>query len=69
MYKRQTFDLYMNNMRAMMQEQVFASDVVIFNRTDDDTEDVYKRQVLRRTGFILPSTVRMMRHLISGLRK
>ena len=31
-----TFDLYMNNMRAMMQEQVFASDVVIFNRTDDE---------------------------------
>ena len=33
-----TYDLYMNNMRAMMQEQVFSSDVVIFNRTDDDTD-------------------------------
>lgn len=33
-----TFDTYWNNMRAMMQEQVFASDVVIFNRTDDDTD-------------------------------
>lgn len=40
-----TFDLYMNNMRVMMQEQVFASDVVIFNRTDDDTD----RGHLRRT--------------------
>ena len=40
-----TFDLYMNNMRAMMQEQVFASDVIIFNRTDDDTD----RGHLRRT--------------------
>lgn len=33
-----TFDLYMNNMRAMMQEQIFSSDVVIFNRTDEDTD-------------------------------
>lgn len=40
-----TFDMYMNNMRAMMQEQFFASDVVIFNRTDDETD----RGKLRRT--------------------
>ncbi len=40
-----TFDLYMNNMRQMMQEQVFSSDVVIFNRTDDQTD----RGRLRRT--------------------
>ncbi|MCM1106643.1 MAG: GTPase [Blautia sp.] len=33
-----TFDLYMGNMRAMMQEQIFASDVVVFNRTDDETD-------------------------------
>ena len=33
-----TFDLYMNNMRAMMQEQFFAADVVIFNRSDDNTD-------------------------------
>lgn len=33
-----TFDMYMSNMRAMMQEQVFQADVVIFNRTDDDTD-------------------------------
>lgn len=40
-----TFKMYINNMRAMMQEQVFTSDVVIFNRTDDDTD----RGFLRRT--------------------
>lgn len=33
-----TFDMYINNMRAMMQEQVFGADVVIFNRTDDTTD-------------------------------
>ena len=40
-----TFPMYIANMRAMMQEQLFASDVVIFNRTDDDTD----RGFLRRT--------------------
>ena len=33
-----TFDTYWNNMRAMMQEQVFEADVDIFNRTDDNTD-------------------------------
>lgn len=33
-----TFEAYWNNMRAMMQEQVFDADVVIFNRTDDNTD-------------------------------
>ena len=33
-----TFEMYMNNMRAMMQEQLFSADVVIFNRTDDETD-------------------------------
>lgn len=33
-----TFDTYWNNMRVMMQEQVFDADVVIFNRTDDETD-------------------------------
>ncbi|MBQ8626468.1 MAG: GTPase [Agathobacter sp.] len=33
-----TFESYWNNMRAMMQEQVFEADVVIFNRTDDNTD-------------------------------
>ena len=42
-----TFDMYMNNMRAMMQEQVFASDVVIFNRTDDDTDRGHLRRMIK----------------------
>lgn len=42
-----TFDLYMNNMRAIMQEQVFASDVVIFNRTDDDTDRGHLRRSIK----------------------
>ena len=37
----------MNNMRAMMQEQVFASDVVIFNRTDDDTDRGHLRRTIK----------------------
>ena len=32
-----TFEMYMLNMRAMMQEQMFKADVVIFNRCDDNT--------------------------------
>ncbi|WP_027421950.1 GTP-binding protein [Lachnobacterium bovis] len=36
-----TFMMYMQNMRAMMQEQLICSDVVIFNRCD---ESVDKRQ-------------------------
>lgn len=32
-----TYEMYLNNMRSMMMEQVFASDVVIFNRCSDDT--------------------------------
>lgn len=42
-----TFDLYMNNMRAMMQEQVFAADVVIFNRTDDNTDRGHLRRSIK----------------------
>ena len=41
-----TFDMYMNNMRAMMQEQVFSSDVV-FNRTDDDTDRGHLRRSIK----------------------
>ena len=33
-----TFENYWNNMRVMMQEQIFDADVVIFNRTDDNTD-------------------------------
>ena len=42
-----TFDLYLNNMRVMMQEQVFASDVVIFNRTDDETDRGHLRRMIK----------------------
>ena len=42
-----TFEMYMNNMRAMMQEQVFSSDVVIFNRTDDDTDRGHLRRTIK----------------------
>lgn len=42
-----TFKMYINNMRAMMQEQIFASDVVIFNRTDDETDRGYLRRTVK----------------------
>lgn len=34
----QTFDMYLANMRAMIMEQLFSADVVIFNRCDDNTD-------------------------------
>ncbi len=41
-----TFDLYLSNMRAMIMEQLFAADVVIFNRCDDSTDKgKYRRSV------------------------
>ncbi len=33
-----TFEMYLGNMRAMIMEQLFAADVVIFNRCDDSTD-------------------------------
>lgn len=33
-----TFEMYLGNMRSMIMEQLFAADVVIFNRCDDDTD-------------------------------
>lgn len=33
-----TFEMYLNNMRAMIMEQLFAADVVIFNRCDDSID-------------------------------
>lgn len=33
----QTFEMYLNNMRTMMMEQLFKAEVVIFNRCDDNT--------------------------------
>ena len=32
-----TFEMYLNNMRTMIMEQLFQADVVIFNRCDDGT--------------------------------
>lgn len=32
-----TFEMYLNNMRQMIMEQLFKADVVIFNRCDDNT--------------------------------
>jgi len=32
-----TFEMYMKNMRTLMQEKLFKSDVVVFNRCDDNT--------------------------------
>ena len=41
-----TFDMYLNNMRAMIMEQLFQADVVIFNRCDDSTDKgKYRRNV------------------------
>lgn len=41
-----TFDLYLSNMRTMIMEQLFAADVVIFNRCDDSTDKgKYRRNV------------------------
>ncbi len=42
-----TFESYWNNMRAMMQEQVFEADVVIFNRTDDNTDRGKLRRLIK----------------------
>lgn len=33
-----TFEMYLGNMRSMIMEQLFAADVVIFNRCDDNTD-------------------------------
>lgn len=41
-----TFDMYLANMRTMIMEQLFAADVVIFNRCDDSTDKgKYRRNV------------------------
>ena len=32
-----TYEMYLNNMRSMIMEQLFKADVVIFNRCDDNT--------------------------------
>lgn len=42
-----TYELYLTNMRAMMMEQVVASDVVIFNRCTDDTPKAKFRRTVK----------------------
>ncbi len=42
-----TFELYLSNMRAMIMEQLFAADVVIFNRCDDNTPKGKFRRVVK----------------------
>lgn len=42
-----TFEMYMANMRAMMQDQLFMADVVIFNRTDDATDRGKLRRMVK----------------------
>lgn len=42
-----TFEMYMANMRAMMQDQLFMADVVIFNRTDDTTDRGKLRRMVK----------------------
>lgn len=42
-----TFEVYLNNMRTMIMEQLFAADVVIFNRCDDNTPKGKFRRVVK----------------------
>ncbi|MCC8141708.1 MAG: GTPase [Lachnospiraceae bacterium] len=42
-----TYELYLTNMRVMMMEQVFASDVVIFNRCTDETPKAKFRRTIK----------------------
>lgn len=42
-----TFEAYLLNMRAMMMEQLFLSDVVIFNRSDENTPKLKFRTAVK----------------------
>ncbi len=42
-----TYELYLTNMRTMMMEQIFASDVVIFNRCTDETPKAKFRRTVK----------------------
>lgn len=42
-----TFEMYVNNMRQMMMEQLFKADVVIFNRCDDETPKGKFRRIVK----------------------
>lgn len=41
-----TFDVYVNNMKAMMMEQLSAADMIVFNRCDENTKKAeYRRSI------------------------
>ena len=42
-----TYEMYLNNMRSMMMEQVFNADVVIFNRCTEDTPKAKFRRTVK----------------------
>lgn len=42
-----TFEMYLANMRAMIMEQIFAADVVIFNRCDENTPKAKFRRTVK----------------------
>lgn len=42
-----TFEMYLSNMRSMIMEQLFISDVVIFNRTTDETKKAMFRRAVK----------------------
>ncbi len=42
-----TFEMYLSNMRSMIMEQLFLSDVVVFNRTTDDTPKAKFRRAVK----------------------
>ncbi len=42
-----TYEMYYNNMRQMMKEQIFKTDVVIFNRCDDETPKAKFRRTVK----------------------
>ncbi|MBR1816506.1 MAG: GTPase [Lachnospiraceae bacterium] len=43
----QTFDVYIQNMKAMMMEQLSTADMIIFNRCDENTKKAEYRRSLR----------------------
>ena len=43
----QTFDVYIQNMKAMMMEQLSTADMIIFNRCDENTRKAEYRRSLR----------------------
>ena len=59
-----TFEMYLNNMRAMMMEQVFHTDVVIFNRCTADTPKVVHRLYMNGKTEPLMRATQMNFHMI-----